>query len=226
MTSFGSSNRLIQGVVSNLANSFVTAVLAVVISLVVLWTGFNFFLPHVRSITSTSDIRNLIISAVHNETELTTASTTGKATVVIRKVAAVLGIEVGETNLVYEGVAKVRSGLDLSKLEVTNLSPENHSVYVLLPSPIISEVSLDSSRSSVLADYQKGFGYDGGIAIYEEAQREAKARIQQEACANHILEVANANAAELVKGILAKVNFEKAVVETQEPVGSCPMRSA
>lgn len=223
MTTFSSLKQSMQGAVSNLANRALTVGLIGIAVLAVLWTGVHFLVPHAYSIKTTSDIRNLIVSGVHNETELTTASTTVKATVVIQQIGKVLGLPIGETDLVYEGVGAVRSGLNLSQLEVTDLVPERHTVHILLPAPTISDVSLDVTRSSILADYRKWFGPKTGASIYEEAQRQAITKIKQQACANQILDVANVNAAQLVKGILSKVNFEDAVVETQTPITDvCP----
>lgn len=227
MTSFSSLKQSMQGVIGNLANRALTVGLIAIAILSVLWAGFHFFVPNLYGVKTTSEVRNLIISGVHNETELTTASTTIKATVVIQQVAKVLGLPIGETNLVYEGIGTVRSGLNLSKLEVTDLMPEQKTVHILLPAPTISEVSLDVTRSSTLANYRKWFGPKSGAAIYEEAQREVIAKIKQQACANQLLEVANSNAVQLIKNILSKVNFEEVVVETQAPARDvCPTQTA
>lgn len=226
MTAFDSLKQSMQGAVSSLANRALTIGLVAIAILTILWTGFHFFVPPVYKVKTTSDVRNLIISGVQNETELITASTTIKATVVIQQVAKILGQPIGETDLVYEGVGTVHSGINLAKIEVTDLEPEHHTAHVLLPAPTISEVNLDIARSSTLANYRKWFGPQAGAAIYEEAQREVNAKIRQQACANHILEAANANAAQLVKNILAKVDLEDAVVDIQAPASdACPLRA-
>jgi hypothetical protein len=77
-----------------------------------------------------------------------------------------------------------------------------------------------------LAHYREWFGEKAGAAIYEEAQRQAQSHIKAQACANHILEVASNNAKQQFKDILAKVQFENAVIHIQQPTNdACPTQS-
>jgi hypothetical protein len=224
MTAFDVFKRSIQGWTDNLLSRVLVIGLAAIAIALLLWNGLHSLFPPIYSVTTKSEVINLIVSGVHSETELTTARTNVKETVVIKKVAQVLGLQVGETDLVYEGVGTVRAGIDLSKLEVTDLIPERHSVHILLPSPTISEVNLDVEQSAILADYRKWFGPKAGTEIYEEAQREAKYKMKQQACANEILEASSSNAKQLLEGILTKVGFEEVVIETQLPAkGTCPV---
>lgn len=227
MTSFGSLKQSILEKFIDLVKRYVGWKIIAISVVAALGIGGNFLVTYGFTRETTSEIRNLIVSGVHNQTELTTASTNVTATIVIQESTKFLRFPTGEIDLVYEGVGTVRSDLDLSQLKVMDLDSEHHSVHILLPPPTISDVNLDVSRSSILADYRKWFGAKAGASIYEEAQRQAIAKMKQQACANGILKAANANAAQLVKGLLSEVNFENVVVKTQEPsTDSCPVQAA
>jgi hypothetical protein len=224
MTAFDRLKQSTVGIFSNLLNRIIVSIVAIAV-LAVLWIGYHFLNPAaIYQVQTTTDVRNLIVSTVQADAQLTTAKTTVKATVVVRRDDKILNLPVGQTNLVYEGVGTVRAGLDFTKLDVVALDLEQHRVKISLPAPSIADVSLDLDRSSTLASYRNWFGAKAGVEIYETAQRQAIAKIKQEACANGILDVANGNAKQLIQGILTNVGFEAVEVDTQAlATNTCPI---
>ncbi|BAU40677.1 hypothetical protein [Leptolyngbya sp. O-77] len=63
---------------------------------------FSLFRP--AQIVTTESVRNLIFSGVENASEFVAATTDGYATVKVEEVAKKLGIPIGKTSLIYEGV--------------------------------------------------------------------------------------------------------------------------
>ncbi len=154
--------------------------------------------------------------------EFTTARTDISASVSITESAKFLGIPIGDTNLVYEGVSTVRAGIDIKQLELVEVNNSEHKIYILMPPPKITEVFLDVNHSSTLADYRNWFEPKSGGKLYDQAQGEAMAKIRQKSCANHILDAANANAKQLIESILTKVGFTIVEIDTQTSQGdSC-----
>jgi hypothetical protein len=142
MTSFSSIKQSVREIFVGSAKILISKLLVAFATITLVGTSFHHFaLSNVYTVKTTSDVRNLIVSGVRNETEMTTASTEIKATVVVEKVATILGLQIGKTNLVYEGVGTVRSGFDLSKLEVKNLDATHHTVEILLPNPTIQDIN-------------------------------------------------------------------------------------
>lgn len=189
-----------------------------------LWFSLHPWLSGGLALRTTADVRNLILGEVHHSTELVAAQSAGKATVVLRRQRTLFGLPLGDTNLVYEGVGRVRAGFDLSQLSVDEVDFNQHSIWLTLPAPTIREVSLDVEHSGTLANYRRWLAPKADIDLQEQAQREAIHTIQTEACANAILEEATASAEQVIRLILTGAGFETIHISTQatRDVG-CPM---
>jgi len=175
--------------------------------LLALWFGWH-SLFHPFGLTTEAAVRNLIVSGVQNANELTTATSTIKATVVLRQVTTALNLPVGNTNLVYEGVGQVRAGISLTDLQIQKLNSSDRQIEISLPTPRILDVSLDLDRSSTLANYRHWLGAKAGAELYEVAQQKAIAEIREQAETNHILDIANHNAEQILSDILSKAGFQ------------------
>jgi hypothetical protein len=76
----------------------------------------------------------------------------------------------------------------------------------------------------VLANYRQWFGPKAGLELYEQAERDALAEIRQEACANHILDVASHNAEAQIRTILEKAQFTTIQIQSVPvPDNTCPI---
>ncbi|MBD1843768.1 DUF4230 domain-containing protein [Cyanobacteria bacterium FACHB-63] len=175
-------------------------------------------LPHPSA--TTVEVRNLIFSELQNADQLTSATMTAKATIRLEKPSEVLGLQVGQTNLVYEGVSQVQAGINLKQLQVKSVSPGK--VHLVLPAPYLRDIGLNVGHSSILANYSEWFAPKASAELEEEAQIRAIAAIRQEACDSNILEAANNSAKQLLTEVLKKLNYETIVIETQLPQdGTC-----
>lgn len=196
---------------------------ATILALLIAWTGGIFFSNHI-SVGTTTQVRNLIISGLQTASELTTVSTESKATITVEKQKKLLGIPLGKTHLVYEGVSKIRAGFDLSEMKIKDLNKVSDSVHIILPPPFIEADGLDIENSSILASYRQWFAPKSGTDLEDEAQRKAIAAIKSQACANHILEIANNNAKQQIDKLLTQVGFQKIQIDTQLPKDHrCPV---
>jgi len=220
MESLASVKNIFQQVVGNLTTKLTGLVLSVSLSLLLLfWMGTH--IPKPIAVKETNDVVTMILSQIQDMEEFTTASTTSKATIVEKQVTQVFGITIGEANLVYEGVGDIRAGINLQDIQVKNLDTNNHKVHIVLPAPYISAIGLNVNRSSTLANYRNWFAFGGSDReLQEQAQRDSIQAIRKEACANHILEHAGANAKQLVEKILTKVGFEQIRVDIAKDSGN------
>ena len=186
-----------------------------------LYSSFvEFWFP--PSPTATVELKSILISGLRDMAELNTAILETKTTVATSQKRMVSRWSLGDTNLVYEGVGKVQAAIDMSKLEAKEVDMDNRQVHILLPPPHIVDASLDVKNSSVVASYRNWLGPSVEAKLQTEAQQKALQAITAEACANHLLDVANKNAKQIVEKVLQTAGFEKIIVETQEPTsGTC-----
>jgi len=178
---------------------------------------FSLFRP--AQVVTTESVRNLIFSGVENASEFVAATTDGYATVKVDEVAKKLGIPIGKTTLIYEGVGTVQAGFNLKELVVSDLDFKNRTITAELPAPRILNINLDIARSSKIDDYRSWFGPAVTAELYEEAQREALAIIREKACSGNLFKAASSSAKEQVRTILSKAGFNTVTVEVE--FGSC-----
>jgi hypothetical protein len=194
----------------------------VIALLTISWNGFNFMTSHWVTTNATVEIRNLIVNGLQNTSELTTVRTSSKATIVVYQPKKLLGMPLGDTNLVYEGVGTIRAGIDLMQIEARAVDMNKRSIHLTLPPPHIGEVGLDVTRSSVLANFRHWFAPSAGAEMQELAQHKAIHKIKAEACANHILDAANTNAKQLIEKVLSTAGYQHIEIDTQFPqTGGC-----
>ncbi len=176
-----------------------------------------FLLP---SSATTVEVRSLLFANLQNVDQLTTVTMDAKATVRVEKPSEVLGMQVGQTYFVYEGVSKIQAGIDLKQLQVKSVSSDNRKVHLVLPAPYIRDIGLNVGRSSILANYSEWLAPKATPELQEEAQLKAIAAIRQEACERNILEAANSSAKQLLTDILTKLHYTTIQIDTQLPKDS------
>jgi Protein of unknown function (DUF4230) len=216
MTTYNNLKPIVQGFIDKLVDKLILIGLAAIAILLLGWWGLN-LLPQPVTVNTTADVTSLIISGVRNLSDFNTASTNSKATIVVEQDKKIFGVPIGNTNLVYEGVATISAGIDIKELKVVKLDNAQHFIQISLPSPYINEVNLNVNRSSILANYRQWFGDKVDTELYEIAQKKVTLKIKEEACANNILEEANNNAKVLVNNIFTKAGFKTIQIDTQAP---------
>ena len=102
------------------------AIAAVLVAVVV----FQFLTTHPRVITTTSQVKDIIVGGVQNASDFTTATIKSKASIVVKQDQTILKIPVGNTNLVYQGAGTIRAGIDLTKLEVLELDSSQGRIHI------------------------------------------------------------------------------------------------
>lgn len=163
------------------------------------------------------EIQNIIVGALEEKHELTTAKVDAKTTVKVSKDSKVTNIKVGDAHLVYEAVGTVEASLDINEINVKKFDQKNHIVYVVLPPPKISNLYLDVDKSHVVVNYRNWFGPADLSELQEKAQKEGLELIRKEVCDNDILNFASQNAKKQIEQIIIKLGYENAIVETQPP---------
>lgn len=172
------------------------------------------------------DVRSVVVDKVRLASELTTAVFTMEAVVPAKSDRKLGDITVGETNLLYIAYGEVSAGVDLGKIQPTDVSTsaEGTVARLVLPAPEIFNDSLDVNRSDVY-DYNRGFlnmGPDRAPELQMMAQKEAMKKIKTAACNQDILKQANERAQLVVGQLLKGAGFDDVMVETSgDSVADC-----
>ena len=172
------------------------------------------------------DVRSVVVDKVRLASELTTAVFTMEAVVPAKSDRKLGDITVGETNLLYIAYGEVSAGVDLGKIQPTDVSTsaEGTVARLVLPAPEIFNDSLDVNRSDVY-DYNRGFlnmGPDRAPELQMMAQKEAMKKIKTAACDQDILKQANERAQLVVGQLLKGAGFDDVIVETSgDSVADC-----
>ncbi|MBE9014416.1 DUF4230 domain-containing protein, partial [Pseudanabaenaceae cyanobacterium LEGE 13415] len=95
------------------------------------------------------ETRSVVIQQIRQASELTTAVFTMEAVVPAQQDAAIAGLVVGTTKLLYIAHGEVRAGVDLSALTPENVQVTDGTVRLRLPAPKILDQKIDVTRSSV-----------------------------------------------------------------------------
>jgi hypothetical protein len=168
------------------------------------------------------DVQSIVLQQVREASELTTAVYTMQAVVPTSQDAALGGVVVGTTKLLYIAHGEVQAGVDLGKLTGTNLQVSGNTVRVRLPAPQILNSKIDVNRSNVY-DYNRGFlglGPDTAPELQMLAQRKALQTVVTAACGDGILQRANDRAKFVVTSLLTTAGFEAVNVEVQAPTAA------
>lgn len=182
------------------------------------------FLGNLRSLFSPKapepqvETRSVVIQQIRQASELTTAVFTMEAVVPAQQNAAIGGVVIGTTKLLYIARGEVRAGVDLSTIAPEDVQTIGDTIRLRLPAPKVLDKKIDVARSSVY-DYNRGFlglGPDVAPNLQKLAQEEALKKIQLAACSDGILDKAN-DRAKLAITQLIRVSGTKAVIiETQK----------
>lgn len=167
------------------------------------------------------ETRSVVIQQVRQASELTTAVFTMEAVVPTQQDAAIGGVVIGTTKLLYIARGEVRAGVDLSALTPDSVQVTGETVRLRLPAPKILDKKIDVTRSSVY-DYNRGplgLGPDVAPNLQKLAQEEALKKIQLAACSDGILEKANDRAKLAVTSLIRISGIKEVIVESQ-PVTS------
>ncbi|WNZ49092.1 DUF4230 domain-containing protein [Leptolyngbya boryana CZ1] len=194
---------------------------------VVLLVGFarsgNQFFDHLRSLIDSKspepkvETRSVVIQQVRQASELTTAVFTMEAVVPTQQDAAIAGVVIGTTKLLYIARGEVRAGVDLSTLKPDNVQIVGDTIRLQLPAPKILDKKIDVTRSSVY-DYNRGplgLGPDVAPNLQKLAQDEALKKIQLAACSDGILDKANDRAKLVVTSLIRVSGIKDVIVEPQ-----------
>lgn len=173
--------------------------------------------------TPTIDIRSVVVKQIRDASELTTSVFAMETIAEASQSREILGIEVGETRLLYIGYGEVRAGIDLRELEVSDIQVNENTIRIRIPAPRVLDSKIDVNRSRVY-DYDQGFlnlGPDAP-ALQTLAEQDALAKIVLSACENGILEDANEKAEVAIAQLLNVTGFNEVQVETQAAAqGAC-----
>ncbi len=133
--------------------------------------------------------------------QLNCAQSTIQTIVTTEDSTRLLGLPIGSTKLLYIGLGEVRAGVDLSEMDVSQISISD-SVKVSIPQARILDSKIDIGRSYVYDVRESTFFAPGITPLQSEAQQEALKRVEKAAIEAGLLDLANQNATEIVKKLV------------------------
>ena len=173
----------------------------------------------------TTEIENVVIGGLQDMDVLTTARISNRATIKATRDRKLSRLQIGQTNLIYEGVGTVEAGINIEAIQITN-NKKKHQIQVELPSAYLKSISLDINKSGIIDTYKKWLGANVEKDLLEEAQQEALAAVRAEACSTKIIRKANKQAKELVENLTSGFEDIDIVVTVAEPsVNSCRLKA-
>lgn len=122
-----------------------------------------------------------------------------------------LGILFGD-RLLLIAYGRVIAGVDLAKLETSDLYMQNGVLHVRLPSPEVFVASLDNDKSYVY-DREQGLLTHGDTDLETRARQVAEAEILKSAVADGILDQAVNNAENYLERLLRSLGYQEVVFD-------------
>ncbi|MGB0386957.1 MAG: DUF4230 domain-containing protein [Ardenticatenaceae bacterium] len=175
-----------------------------------------FSVPNVPTPTPKIDIRSVLVTQIRDASELTTTIFTMETITEASQSQELLGVEVGETRLLYIGYGEVRAGIDLSEIEVEDIRVISDTIRIRIPRPRILDSKIDVKRSRVY-DYDRGFLGPDAPELQSLAEQEALDKIIAAACENGVLEAANERGELVMARLMSVAGFKDIEVQTQSP---------
>lgn len=184
----------------------------------------SFFRPSVSE--PQVDPRTLVVHQVQGASELTTALFAMESVVPTSRDRTLGSYVIGKTTLLYIAYGEVRAGIDLSDMDVDDVTVEGDRLTLRLPPPEILDSKIDVTRSRVY-DYDRGFlglGPDSAPELQQMAQQETLSRIVDVACDSGVLDEANERAEVALTRLLSNAGYEELDIQTQPPSsGECSL---
>ena len=165
------------------------------------------------------EVNTVVLERIKGTSELTTATFVMEAVVPASEDRKLGDIVVASTKLLYIARGEVRAGVDLSKINSSDIKVINNSIEINLPAPQILDSKIDVDRSFVY-DYDRGFmnlGPDAAIDLQTLAQRKTLRKIVKSACQKGLLTEANEKAKLTVSSLLNTAGYKEVKVITSSP---------
>jgi hypothetical protein len=197
--------------------------LLALVTVVGVWRSGERFFDGVRAMFTAPqpppqvDVRSVVVQQVRGVSELTTAIFAMEAVVPASRDRTLGGYTIGKTTLLYIAYGEVRAGVDLAKLDESDIQLTANTLRLQLPPPEILDSKIDVTRSNVY-DYDRGFlslGPDAAPELQQLAQQETLKKVVAAACAQGILQEANDRAELAVSQLLTTAGYANFSVETQ-----------
>ncbi len=171
----------------------------------------------------TLDVRMVMVRQMRQASELATAIYTLETVVTESQARTLGGFEIGRTDLLYVAHGEVRAGVDLGELMPGDVTIAGDRVEIRLPAPELLDRKIDVERSYVY-DLRQSLLGPLDPAMQSRAEQFALDKIVRTACAEGILDDANARADTAVRGLLGGAGYREVTVRTRPPApGACPL---
>lgn len=118
--------------------------------------------------------------------------------------------------LLFVAHGTVIAGIDMGKMQPSDMQLQNGVLHVKLPPPEIFISTLDNDKSYVY-DRQTGALTHGSQGLETTARQAAEAEIRKAAIADGILNQAQANASSFLEKFFAALGYPNAVLEFAQP---------
>ena len=175
-----------------------------------------------------TEVKALLVNQFEGKTELTTAEVLLETVVRTHQDRMLGHLYLGQTAVLYQGIGRVRAGIDLDELEVKSVDRANGEIHILLPPPpYLVQADLDIDESSILEHQRRWLAPNVEAQLYSEAQQTALLQIREQACQDGVLQKADQEAEALIRSILQAADYQEITIESQlGRSSSCLMNAA
>jgi hypothetical protein len=146
-----------------------------------------------KSKNNEREIRSILLKQLQTLNELHTALGTIQVLVTGEDTTTSFGIMKKSNKILYVAFAKVRAGVDLSKLDENSIQTVNGQLKIRIPEAELFDVFLDLDKSFV-HDAKSYRLTPASLAFYEETQCKALEAVRREAYASGVLQLAQEQA--------------------------------
>lgn len=191
---------------------------------------FSGTLPQVQRIlvTPTPTVRTgaAVIQSIRQLNRLETTSFTIERVIDVNQGSSIpfVGDFLAGDRLLLIAHGTIIAGIDLSKLEATNVnvSPDGTAVTLKLPPVEVLSNALDNSRTRVY-DRQRGLFAPANTELETQARQVAEKELMAAACEGGLMQQATDKARVAVEQLLRVLDFQQILVITA-PVPECPAK--
>lgn len=165
------------------------------------------------------ETQSIAIEEIRQLSELTTSQLNLQLVIPTEQSANFGGFEIGKTKVLYIAKTKIEAGIDLNKINQSNIqfNSKNRETTLTLPSPEVLDIKLDTNQSKLYDASKTTFlAPDTAPQLVVKAQEKAIEDSKKEVCNSKLLEEANISAKSKLE-LFFKLSNAKVLIKTMKP---------
>ena len=156
-----------------------------------------------------------LVSRLQASSELATVEMVFSKVVKGKKTSTILGIPTGTSDFLAETEARVKAGIDLSKVQVESIDWENNSIALRLPPPAIISLSIPAEAVKVNEEATQNFLFSSlSSEDMDQFYRQADSELRQEVARMNLEGLVQEKTEKFLRSFLRQAGFEQITFST------------